>query len=132
MNRDFKFMVWDPMHNSMDGPFNLHDIASGNYPEAYDNNLLQMRDDLIFLQYTGRKDQTGQEIYEGDIVQKNFIKYEDKLTSFTSKVIKWGVEDWGCYNDIIGYFIIEKEKFGEYKKIGNIYENPKLLKNKKE
>lgn len=66
-----------------------------------------------FMQYTGRKDKNGKDIYRGDILQA--ADPHDKLT-FT---VKW--YDEGSFN-LLG---INTEAFVV---LGNIYENPELLK----
>lgn len=77
--------------------------------------------------YTGIKDDTGVEIYEGDIV--GLIHRKHGLSN--SKVIIWDNEnacfDWEDANDeswpdgFTGFI-------DEYEVIGNIWENPELLK----
>ena len=75
---------------------------------------------FILMQYTGLKDKNGKKIFEGDIVKIN-----DEVIA---KVI------WD--NDYLGYFLYANEEnsigtfdyWGSIEVIGNIYDNPELLK----
>ncbi len=80
----------------------------------------------ILMQYTGLKDKNGKEIYEGDIIRE---------THSSAHIPRWfvGVVEW-C--DGVGAWSWEHgEDWGMIyshgvEVIGNIYENPDLLKEK--
>lgn len=112
----------------------------------------------ILMQYTGLKDKNGKEIYEGDIVKAVYWVDEDGFNSKTSSVeifyvvvysdghinekVKAGF--WtkflkignrtGKYFNEYGNNIGQttEQDFYKLEVIGNIYENPELLKEKKE
>lgn len=67
-------------------------------------------DDCVLMQYTGLKDKTGKEIYEGDIVRAGKILSVIEYSSGQFIGI-----DWQYYND------------RNLEVIGNIYENKELL-----
>ena len=70
------------------------------------------------LQWTGLKDKNGIEIYEGDIVATPF--------GYNCE-IRWNVNGhWGYWRTVDG--ATYKEDYWECEVIGNIYENPELLK----
>lgn len=132
MNRQLKFKIFDKNDtNHIVGPFDWNKLPQFLFP-----------DNFIVLQFTSLKDKNGNDIYEGDIV----LNEADHRTP-TMCVVGWSVyEDIGfalyypfkepmeplrqnfngidlyeglpmCYGRGYGYEII-----------GNIFENPELLK----
>ena len=93
---------------------------SAGMPFAY-----QVRPETV-TQFTGLLDKNGKEIYEGDLFR--IIDPEDKSTceivfkdgAFRKKYWQW--------EDGLQYPIIDKFDLENFEVIGNIYENPELLK----
>lgn len=75
------------------------------------------------MQYTGLKDKTGREIYEGDIVKTQYdiakVLWLDEGAQFIVQYIDDPDGNWDIMADI--------SCGGDYEVIGNIYENPELL-----
>lgn len=122
--REIKFRAWDEELKLMLKPVDL------SQPLQYYKWL--GRGDRPIMQYTGLKDKNGKEIYEGDIMKVN----EDLTKMFYIKEIGivtylrgqfYADEDcvdlsgFSCLADMGGKFIRAEV-------IGNIYENPELLK----
>lgn len=111
MNREIKFKFWSKL---------LHKFIIPN-----DDIFVGVLKDknIIPCQFTGLKDKNGKEIYEGDIV----------IYLLNNDIFREVVFNKGC-------FVLKHTKDGSFsyidlwdksefvKKIGNIYENPDLLK----
>lgn len=82
-------------------------------------------------QFTGLHDKNGQEIYEGDILTwRSIICEEDPVMTWELPVTFYN----GCFclNDDFDMTLIsviyDSEEFGGVKIIGNIHDNPELMK----
>lgn len=122
--RDIKFKVWDTKAKCFIARGTMMDLYSSARANCFifDNDSYDLDDGLLFLQYSGCKDKNGRYIFEGDIIKWVDHDYEER-----QDVIKW--EAGGlclCNNSFtIGHYL-DKEK--ELEVIGNIYENPELVK----
>ena len=88
---------------------------------AEDGNEWLLGKECYLLQYTGLKDRSNREIYEGDILEFEYNK-DTKTTSKYREAVEWSVmKNWSGYD-----FCVEVNR----EIIGNIYENPELLEDK--
>lgn len=129
--REIKFRAW--IFTGFDEgikPFmaNVDHIKFENYAICTDedNNEWFIEKECNLMQYTGLKDKNKKEIYEGDIVIVTY-KYSLSNPKPTHKgVIVWSDEN-ACF-DIKYVYNAEGFSTKEFEVIGNIYENPELLK----
>lgn len=124
--REIKFRAWDKISGSMNYKpcFNV-DWGSFNLNLAFKDSKIVADDPEYyeFMQYTGLKDNNGVEIYEGDIVKDSRIW----VVGFNEHYASFGRRDpsLGKNSTFIGGLHPYHKTF---EVIGNIYENPELLK----
>ncbi len=114
--REIRFRAWDSVNKETNPPEELIHLKGDITKDLEDTNSC-----LVLMQFTGLKDKNGKEIYEGDIVKDQFgIKYEVVF----NKCCFYGKADpWNGEEDID---LAHKET--EIEVIGNIHENPELIK----
>lgn len=134
--REIKFRAWDKSKEKMvyqdklkDGSkdeywflLNAQGISLMHFDEHYN---AYVDTDAEIMEYTGLRDRTGKEIYEGDIVRRECLDlfYEGGPIIGIVKMIdgNWLIEvDY--FNGIILYNDIDSNEV-----VGNIFENKELL-----
>jgi uncharacterized phage protein (TIGR01671 family) len=124
MNRPIKFRVWNKKSNEWCGTIGLNETISHN-------SIINLPDDLVFVQYTGLKDSKGNEVYEGDIVKyKTWTGSHDGTTEEhqTQVQFKDGAYypryiDDECEDSWYSFKVYDLEV------VGNIFETPHLDEN---
>lgn len=116
MSREIKFRTWDKDHSNMLPVTTIQRIAEWG----------GILNDLIFMQYTGLKDKNGTEIYEGDILASTpNTYYEPREIVWFEHEARFGIRaDEDEDHTMLNAYYAKTE----YEVIGNIYENPELLK----
>jgi uncharacterized phage protein (TIGR01671 family) len=87
-------------------------------------------EDFVIQQFTGLTDKNGKEIYEGDIVtyKRSIGNWTGQYMTTTHKIV-FSEEVFAFVMEYGSSYIKLRKHWGyEYEVIGNIYENPELLK----
>ena len=98
-----------------------------NDPESYKDDLIDQSFKLELMQYTGLKDKSGAEIYEGDIIKATALNndhHQRGATSMTEVAIRMGNVCLGENGPTLYPFNVSHT----IEVIGNIHQNPELLK----
>mgnify|MGYP001614505554 CR=1 FL=1 len=121
---EIKFRVWDKILKFMRIPTQLTFHGNGEYSGFWvEGSAFSNKENYELMQYTGLKDKNGKEIYEGDIILGSartlagYVKFMD--AGFIVVRPNDGIDDM-------------RGRLGKsYEVIGNIYQNPDLLKGDK-
>lgn len=137
--REIKFRAWDKDSKRMSKPFGLAEIHSTHGESIHAGHLYFDREsDFIPLQFTGLKDKNGVEIYEGDIVRIFEYKFSpyNFIVEFCEVNHCWWLSGIPKREDgtSLESFSFSNLNGFHYESaiIGNIYENPDLLKGSNE
>ena len=119
--REIKFRAWDKSNKEM---FNV-EIMNFQKRQVYKDSVSYCKfENIELMQYTGLKDKNEKEIYEGDIVKLRanhgigVVKYYDEWGAFVVEYIK------PKPLVVLGISYYKED----IEVIGNIYENPELIK----
>ncbi len=149
--RDFKFRVWSQAEKEWSNTSMLEvwDNSGVLKPFAW---MGHPTENYIIQQFTGLKDETGKDIYEGDIIEETYDRLRGLVSDFDKSKTKIndGLWTYGhfvyisevSWSDMYSGFHVtrrrltgEKEEAGRFplngknvKIIGNIFENPELIK----
>lgn len=121
MKRVIKFRIWSKLLCEW---LTNHEILDYN-PRAVTinhifNHIDLNEDDIIYQQYSGIYDINVKEIYEGDIIQRDLVIDQVYVCEYSEEECAYVLR---YYDDII-YL----SDFKNIKIVGNIFENPELLK----
>jgi uncharacterized phage protein (TIGR01671 family) len=119
-NREIKFRAWDKMEEMV----YIDDFYWFEEEGVHDSNGEGHYCHYELMQYTGLKDKNGKEIYEGDIIgnTKYSEMYPKQIVFYNGSFGFWDKED-----SIPEFFMLYRY-LSSREVIGNIYENPELLK----
>ena len=142
--RETKFRAWDKKEKRMSKPFEIGDLTGyegeggswvfyqerdGDDTFDFSNNNKSLLSNIELLQYTGLKDKNKIEGYFSDIVKFQFTTSKCYGNPTTIDLVGEIKENSHCHSCIMvksKEYNIDNIFNGEI--IGNIYENPELLK----
>ena len=140
--REIKFRAWDSQAKRMlevvtlsfmKMTGSLTHVTTWDYRDIDELTKINFPDKINLMQYTGLKDKNGKEIYVGDIVKIFTVtggKFQDERR--LEEIHWWNSGFCRGIKDVQGLPLWWLDKDTQkFEVVGNIYENPELLKEKK-
>lgn len=132
--REIKFRAFDEEFNVMYSGYEIECEDNLDAWLSYGELVTYRIDDGVYeqlktLQYTGLLDSKGNEIYEGDILKINKLKFECSVLLPENLNVKYYGGMFQLYRGDENLMGLHLGYIEECEVIGNIYENPELLKN---
>ena len=123
--REIKFRAWDTEYKRWEKPdgISLKDgVAFSVTGDGYIDDIITNYPEYVIQQYTGLTDRHDVEIYEGDVISQDGYNTVVEWSEFSA----W----WALINipDIHSGNHLSALDFDKCEVVGNIYENPELLK----
>lgn len=120
---EIKFRIYGKENNIM---YDWEEILSfDSLKDSLRNGSVEDKYYSRFMQYSGLNDKNGVEIYEGDIIERDVYAFAETRT-FTGQVKTYECAWWIDSGTAAVSLWNEMHKV---KVIGNIHENPELMKN---
>ena len=121
MNKEIKFRAWDRKRKLMIyEALEIKNIGLGE-GSVIASQEVQTDNPLKWMQYTGLKDKNKKEIYEGDIVEFDYLENKERLqVEFDNGIFGFLIEG--------GFYPLNEYLHQNLKIIGKIYKNKDLIK----
>jgi len=120
MTREIKFRAWDKDNECFLENFDFVRYSNGTLGVSDSSPPFNKHGDVLLMQSTGLKDKNGVEIYEGDIINNGtepwYVEFGNGRYALRCT----------CHYPDGDFFVFEDSP--QYEVIGNVHENPELLK----